>query len=50
MRRATVFPHEPCVQVDAHPVAAELDSYPLAYVQIDGLDEGFVFGDGGLAL
>ena len=32
-----------------HPVVAELDSYPLAYVQVDGLDEGLVFGDGGLA-
>jgi hypothetical protein len=37
------------VKVDAHPVVAEFDSYPLAYVQVDGLDEGFVFGDGGLA-
>ena len=37
------------MEVDAHPVVAEFDSYPLAYVQVDGLDEGFAFGDGGLA-
>jgi len=37
------------VQVDAHPVAAEFDSNPLAHVQVDGLDEGFILGDGGLA-
>jgi hypothetical protein len=27
---------------------AEFDSYPLTYVQVDSLDEGFVVGDGGL--
>ena len=38
-----------CVQVDAHPVVAEFNPGPLSHAPVDGLDESFVVGDGGLA-